>query len=202
MTAGPRDTLIPAPGRGQYDRAQSRVERQAEQRERLVHAATVAFASGPVTVARIVAVAGVGRNTFYEYFDDPEHALAVAESRALARLEARVHRELESARTPLETLRALARAWFTELDANSLEFRLALRAGQAALSPAGRSLSELLARAIDEAHRRAGIVSRPSALKVTATAAAAEAFGRARLGGAEPLQHEAELADIMGRLLR
>jgi AcrR family transcriptional regulator len=198
--------LLPAPGRGQYDRAQSRVARQAEQRERLIQAAAQAFANGPLTVARIVAVAGVGRNTFYEYFDDPEHALAAAEARTLAALEARAERELAAARTPLEALRSAARAWFAVLDAEPLGFRIALRmpvwhAGSA-LSAIGQGFAKIVARALEQSQKRTGIAARPSPLKIVATAAAAEALARARLVEPERTHYEVELSDVMSRLLR
>src|SRR5262245_29369362 len=120
--SAPPAAPAPAPGRGQYDRALSRSQRQAEQRDRLIQAAAHAFATGPLTIARVVAAAGVGRNTFYEYFDDPEHALALVEVQAVRGLEQRARHELDGARTPVEKLRALARAWFAELDSEPLAF--------------------------------------------------------------------------------
>ena len=199
-------TPVLAPGRGQYDRALTRVQRQAEQRDRLVQAAAHAYATGPLTISRVVNAAGVGRNTFYEYFDDPEHALALVEAQALRSLEQRASHELDAARTPLEKLRALARAWFAELEADPLAFRVALRAGAlvqgVSLTAAGRLLKSLLERWIDEAQKSAGTALRPGPLKITAAVAAAEAFSRARLLEGEPRQYEAELVDVMNRLLR
>lgn len=43
-----------------------------------------ALETEPLTVARIVALAGVGRTTFYECFDDVEHALVAAHGAAVA----------------------------------------------------------------------------------------------------------------------
>jgi AcrR family transcriptional regulator len=203
--ARPSEAPVPAPGRGQYDRALSRAQRQTEQRDRLVQATAHAFATGPLTISRIVSAAGVGRNTFYEYFDDPEHALQLVEARALRALEHRALHELEAARTPLEKLRALARAWFTELEAEPLAFRVALREAEPArgvtLSAAGRLLSNILVRVIEQS-RSAGMKTRPSALKIVAAVAAAEAFSRARLSDSEPRQYETELVEVMSRLLR
>jgi AcrR family transcriptional regulator len=206
MISGPRGALLPAPGRGQYDRALSRAERQSEQRERLIEAAAEAFATGPATIARIVAAAGVGRNTFYEFFDDPEHALAQVEAKALRGLEARTRERAAAARTPLEKLRALARAWFEVLDEQPLAFRVALRlpdvTKEFGLSAAGRFLSDALRRLADDSRRSAGISIQPSAHRITAAVAAAEVFSRARLASPASRQHESDLVDVMSKLLR
>src|SRR5262245_11755830 len=105
------DSLLPAPGRGQYDRALSRERRQAEQRERLLLATAAAFAQQHQGVSAVIALAGVGRNTFYEYFDDFTHALEAVSSRARARLELACRAALGRARTPIERLRAISRGW-------------------------------------------------------------------------------------------
>src|SRR6188768_4079764 len=108
--------LVPAPKRGRYDRALSRSERQAAQRERVIAAVATLSARDPeLSVASVVELAGIGRNTFYEYFDDLEHALAATRSRALREFAARVTSALQVARTPLERVRALARAWTENL---------------------------------------------------------------------------------------
>jgi AcrR family transcriptional regulator len=111
----PAESLLPAPGRGQYDRALTRERRQAEQRERLLLATAAAFAHQQRGVSGVIALAGVGRNTFYEYFDDFAHALDALGSRALARLELACRTALERARTPIERLRAISRAWCSAL---------------------------------------------------------------------------------------
>jgi AcrR family transcriptional regulator len=56
------------------------------QRERLLQATRLAYASGARTVSAVVALAGVGRDSFYESFDDFEHALRVAARRSTAHL--------------------------------------------------------------------------------------------------------------------
>src|ERR1041384_8408073 len=104
--------LVPAPKRGHYDRALSRRERQAAQRERVITAImTLSAADRELSVASVVEAEGIGRNTFYEYFDDLEHALLVIKNSALSDFAARVAEALERARTPLERVRALARVW-------------------------------------------------------------------------------------------
>ena len=83
--------LVPAPKRGQYDRAMSRHERQAAQQERVIAAVAAVVATGrELSVASVVEHAGIGRNTFYEYFDDVEHALNTIHARARRELAARV----------------------------------------------------------------------------------------------------------------
>src|SRR6478752_7418800 len=100
-----RSQLLPAPGRGAYDRSLTRAERHAEHRERLLIAAAGALAEGAPTVSSIVARAGVGRSTFYEFFDSPEHLFEHLEQRALRSLEAALERGFADARTPLERVR-------------------------------------------------------------------------------------------------
>src|SRR4051812_26727211 len=113
------DQLIPAPARGRYDRSLSRHERQATQQERVVAAIAAIAASGrELSVANVVEHAGIGRNTFYEYFDDVEHALASINARARRELAGHVEAALGQARTPFERIRALARAWAESISAN------------------------------------------------------------------------------------
>ena len=95
--------LVPAPKRGRYDRGLSRRERQAAQRERVIAAiAALSAAERELSVASVVEIAGIGRNTFYEYFDDLEHALLTIKGRALREFAPRVEAALQVARTPLE----------------------------------------------------------------------------------------------------
>src|SRR4051794_13401552 len=121
-----RPVQIPAPGRGAYDRSLSRSQRDAEHRERLLLAAAEVLAEGPPTIARIVEHAGVGRSTFYEFFDGPEHILEHLEQRALRGLGTALDAAFTVARTPLERVRALVRNWLIEIDAHAVEARVAL----------------------------------------------------------------------------
>lgn len=75
-----------APGRGQYARGCSGVERFATQRARLLGATRLAHLGGHDSVSEVVRLAGVSRNTFYECFDDFAHALDRARREAFARL--------------------------------------------------------------------------------------------------------------------
>ena len=146
MMAPERDeTLSPAPGRGQYDRALTRERRQAEQRERLLLATASAFVQQRPGVSGVIALAGVGRNTFYEYFDDFEHALEAVSTRAQARLELGCRTALERARTPIERLRSISRNWCSALlevrDEAAVLLCAEQRTPEQPLSPAGRVLA-------------------------------------------------------------
>jgi len=65
--------VLQAPARGRYSRVLTRVERDAQQRARLLRAGALALGDSELTVARVIGIAGVGRSTFYEFFDDPAH---------------------------------------------------------------------------------------------------------------------------------
>jgi AcrR family transcriptional regulator len=170
------DLLLPAPGRGQYDRALTRERRQAEQRERLLLATAAAYASGDEGVSGAVRLAGIGRNTFYEYFDDFTHALEAVRSRAQARVQTECALAVTKARTPVERLRTLSRAWCGSLLASADEAIVLLcseaRRPDQPLSLAGRVLA-----ASFEQVRREGVrgAAQDPAL-VVAAAAAAEAL--------------------------
>src|SRR5437870_9824520 len=153
-----RAIQLRAPGRGTYDRSLSRAERDAQHRERLLRASAEVLTRGTLTVARIVEQAGVGRSTFYEFFDSPAHVLEQLEQRVLRALEAAFEQALTQARTPLERIRAITRAWLFELEAHRVEATVALRwrPGRELLSPAGKLLHQVLERS-SRAARRDGL---------------------------------------------
>jgi AcrR family transcriptional regulator len=197
--------LTPAPKRGRYDRALSRNERQAVQRERVTAAVTsIAAAGGELSVASVVERAGIGRNTFYEYFDDIEHALATLRARVLHELDARIQRAFIAARTPLERVRALARAWTENAAGNPELTVLALRARlperDTPLSPLGGHLVNVLERELESRSALPGLADR---LRLLAVAAAFEAVTFSHL--ARPLEKthlDQVLAELALRLLR
>lgn len=200
-----REDLLPAPGRGAYDRSLTRVERDAQHRERLLLAASDVLAEGPLTVARIAARAGVGRSTFYEFFDSPDHLLEQLEQRVLKGLESSLSVALVSARTPLERVRAIARAWLGELSARPVEARVALtpRASSALLSPAGKVLHGALSRSAVAARAMGvGFLSATDDASLLAAAAAVEAVTRQHLAGPELPDAPRVLTDIVAKLLR
>jgi AcrR family transcriptional regulator len=181
-----RTVELPAPGRGAYDRSLSRVERDAQHRERLLLATVQVLREGDVTVARIVQRAGVGRSTFYEFFDGPQHVVAHLEQRALRGFEQALETAFAAAPTPLERLRAILRAWLAQLDARPLDARLALerRAGNDLLAPASSLLLRMLQRIAREA--RDGDVAWLAStddMRLLSAAATLEALSRRHLLG-------------------
>jgi AcrR family transcriptional regulator len=198
--------LIPAPKRGQYDRALSRHERQAAQQERVIAAiAAVATTGGELSVASVVEHAGIGRNTFYEYFDDVEHALTAIHARARRDLAGRLEPALQLARTPLERVRVLARAWAESVTANPALAQLALRVESTAHDTAGLSgLARYVAGMLEnELDGRIALPGLADGLRITAVAAVFDVVSRARLAEhASAADLQRILADLALRLLR
>jgi len=180
----PVTALVPAPKRGRYDRALSRRERQAAQRERVIAAiAALSAAGSELSVARVVELAGIGRNTFYEYFDDLEHALTAIQTRALRDVDLRMQAALQSARTPLERVRALARVWSEALLENAPQMKLALRAQAQAseatqLSVLGQHLAAVLNAEIEA---RSALPGLADPVRVSVVAALFDTVSRAHL---------------------
>jgi AcrR family transcriptional regulator len=200
-----RAALIPAPGRGAYDRSLSRPERDAQHRERLMIATAEALSEGQATVARIAERAGVGRSTFYEFFDSPEHVLTHLIERVEGTLKAALGAAQMSARTPLERLRAIARAWLGELEARPLAAKVALtrRAPAELLSPAGVILLQSLTECA-ELSRLHGMAWSSTAddASLLAAAAAVEALSRRHLSGPALPDALRALSEVLTRLLR
>ena len=212
MGALPR--LLRAPGRGQYDRRQSRESRLLEQRARLLAATALSLLHDAVpSVGTVVKLAGVSRNTFYEYFDDLEHARTAAALRGHQRLEQRLRAAEQETRTPVERWRALVHAWTDWSLGAPAEARLCLEDSRTGLSAAGRALEAGFARSAVTL-RTSGVAGAPSdPLRVTAVAAAGEALVRQFIAdasrGAEAAEEararqriERSLLDIAVRLLR
>ena len=199
--------LIPAPKRGQYDRALSRRERQAAQRERVIAAiAALSVTERELNIANVVELAGIGRNTFYEYFDDIEHALLVIKRRASLELASRVEGALSAARTPLERIRALARAWTENLFENPTLVRLALRAQPEGLDATQLSVlaQHLVAVLNGETDSRSALPGLAEPLRILVVAALFDALSRAHQS-VRPMKLEElqrVLADLALRVLR
>lgn len=163
--------------------------------------------TGPLTVARIVTHAGVGRSTFYEFFDSPEHLLEQLELRALRALESALTTALTEARTPLERVRAVARRFLDALLREPHDARVVLASvlGQrtltASLSPAGEVLRRALQQVVDAARAEGFWFKSTDELSVLAAAAAGEAIGRRQLRA--PLREApAALSELIVKLLR
>jgi len=203
----PELELVPAPKRGRYDRALSRRERQTAQRERVIAAiASISATDRELSVANVVEVAGIGRNTFYEYFDDLEHALLAIRGRALSDFASRVTAAMQQARTPLERIRALARVWTENLLENPSQVKLALRAQAepieaTQLSALGQHIASVLNAELEARSALPGLVE---PLRVAVVAALFDAVSRAHLNVRAMTSDELQrvLADWSLRLLR
>ncbi len=198
---------IRAPKRGRYDRRLTRSERHAAQRERVVTAITALIASERVlNVANVVHVAGIGRNTFYEYFDDIEHALVSIRARALRDFSQRVHAALQNARTSLDGVRALSRAWTEHLLEAPTLAQIALRAQSDAIEPTQLSaLAEHVMKVLSsELPIRDGLPGTNEPLRVRVVAALFDAVGRSHFAvrSQPPEELQRVLSELAVRLLR
>lgn len=199
-----RAIQLPAPGRGSYDRSLSRAERDQEHRERLFRAAAEVLLEGELTTARIVERAGVGRSTFYEFFDSPEHLLAQFEQRVLRQIETELQIAFTEARTPLERVRAIVRRWLAVLEAEPLDAKVVLgrRAISRLFSPAGQLLHRALQQCVDAARAEGFWFKSTDDVSVLAAAAAAEAIAH-RHFSALPVRDAARvLSDVIVKVLR
>lgn len=200
-----RSVQLPAPGRGAYDRSLSRVERDTQHRERLFLAAAEVGEQGPPTVARIIERAGVGRSTFYEFFDSPEHLLELLEQRIERAIEAALDTALIEARTPLERVRAIARHFVAQAEAHPVETRFALahRPGKPPLSPAAAPLYRALVRVADAARADAvGWFRATDETTLLAAAGALETVARQHLTSGPIRDVPKIMADLAIKLLR
>jgi AcrR family transcriptional regulator len=200
-----RSVELPAPGRGAYDRSLSRPERDTQHRERLMRAVAEILLEGNVTLARIVERAGVGRSTFYEFFDSPEHLVAHLEQRRRQSLEQALTHAFGGAHTPLERLRAIVRSFVAELEAHPLEGRVLLtrRREPALLSLAGQALHHALEQTALAA-RRDGVspLAGSDDLLLLAAAASIEALTHRHLVGPALREAPRVLTDVALKLLR
>lgn len=175
------DSFAPAPGRGQYDRRQSREQRLAEQKERLVAATARACAlHAAPSVAHVIEIAGVGRGTFYEYFDDVEHARAAVVGAAQRRMEHALRAAEARSRTPVERFRALAAEWLSVAETDPAGTLVALRVepGARTLSPIGAAFEAAVTRSLGALVMSGMNHGAPDPLRTLAVAAAAETFAR------------------------
>jgi AcrR family transcriptional regulator len=104
-----------ASARGKYDRSLSAADRHADQRSRLLDAATTVIASkgfAETTVEAIVERAGMSRRTYYEHFSDVRDVLAQIYERAAAISMTMVRSSARAQSDPIEALRAGLTAYF------------------------------------------------------------------------------------------
>jgi AcrR family transcriptional regulator len=209
-----RPALLLDSGRGRYDRRQSREERMSHQRARVLAGTALVFAgSEAATVAAVAKVARVSRNTFYEYFDDLEHARTAAALRARQRLDAALADAQRRARTPVERWRELAQAWFGWVLESPAESRLIVGGEVRGLSEAGHELQAAFTRSLGLMRASGLNTPTPDPVRVIAVAAAGEVLARglivetlntADASSSTPQRPmlERALVDIAVRLLR
>lgn len=132
-------------------------ERWADHRTRLIRAAADAFAAGErLTVDAVRARAGAGRNTVYAHFPDIDQLLRAVQSTAVSAVTKRATAAIDSARTPLEGLRGLARAWLETVDAEPTLMNALIRDQARVDALFEEQLRKTLAPA-----RRDGVISQP-----------------------------------------
>ena len=134
--------------------------RRSSQRPRLLGAITdLAVVDGyaAVTVGKVIALAGVSRATFYEYFDDLEDCFAAALAPIRRRLLAGIRTSVGNDRAEHASLCAI-RALFAYAGSRPAAARLLLSdslTGGSRLHSAREDLIEAAAGTIEDAHRRA-----------------------------------------------
>ena len=114
---GPRSSRS-APGPGRYDRNQSRDERRAEQRRRLIQAAAEVFASrgyAAASVDQIIRRVRMSRRTFYEHFRDLKHALFEVYEGGAKQLFENVEGAIRAQRHPVAKVREGIIAYLTSM---------------------------------------------------------------------------------------
>jgi AcrR family transcriptional regulator len=177
--------LTPAPPRGRYDRHRSAEERDRDRLERLLIATALELcARGPErsTVSGVVRRARMGRNSFYRHFSALGPAHAAARQQARRMVERSLERAEREARTPLEQLRALGRAWLGIITSHPAHARLLLDSQRDAGPGSNRVVAVLAAHLgpVLAAARQIGAASTPAdSLRLEAIAGAWEAVGRA-----------------------
>jgi AcrR family transcriptional regulator len=201
----PRPIELPAPGRGAYDRSLSRPERDAQHRERLLRATAEILLEGNLTVARIIQRAGVGRSTFYEFFDAPEHVVSHLEQRVLSRLEQALAAAYLGAHTPLERLRACVRSFLAVAESRPLDAQVALmrRVETELLSAAGKLFHASLTRVARAAQADGvSVLAGGDELSLLAAAASVETLTRRHLRGPALREPARSLNDLLVKILR
>jgi AcrR family transcriptional regulator len=169
-----------ASSRGKYDRSLTAAARLADQRTKLLDAATSVIAAkgfGETTVEAIVARAGMSRRTYYEHFSDVRDVLAQIYDRAatisltMVMSSARAHTE------PLEALRAGLAAYFLAVTTYPevarvmfQEYRQGGRDFEARYQRDSARYAELLLELLEAVHASGAIARKPTEPTVFAIA--------------------------------
>lgn len=195
-----------APGRGQYDRTKSKVERHEQQHALLVQAAGMVFADvgfSAATVEDIVSRAGMSRRTFYEHFTDLKDVLMQVHASLAGQAFTFLELALGAIDDPLEQIRVGALTFFGLIAGNGSlarvifrEVRLAGPEFEARWEVETMRYVALMTRALTLAHQQ-GLVSRaPDESIVFALITGAEAVAMRHVARGE----EAQLVEIAPRI--
>ncbi len=172
-----------------------------------MHAVALAFVEREPSVSRVAALSRVGRASFYEFFDDFEHALGIVRSLSIDGLDRALDAALTRERAPVAALRSLTQEFLESLQRWPEASLVALASDGEETSPLGRSFERALRRWFG-ASQSAGLItpgSDPDRLLLAT--GAAEAFARrvairAAAGAPAVLDAGKQLSDALLRLLR
>lgn len=158
--------------RGRYDRSLSSAARRADQRTKLLDAATLVIAAKgftDTTVEAIVERAGMSRRTFYEHFDDLRDVLVQIYDRAAAISLTMVSSSVRAQANPLAAVRAGVAAYFMAIatypDVARVmfeEYRLGGPAFEARYQRDSARYGELLFEQLAAAHREGSLGRAPT----------------------------------------
>jgi hypothetical protein len=155
----------------------------------------------------VAALSRVGRASFYEFFDDFEHALSAVKVTATDGMQRALRAALERERAPVAALRALATEFLGTLHAWPEAAFVALASNVSETSALGRCFAQALERWL-ESTRGAGLVTHlGDTTRVLLATGAAEAIARraaiaAATRSARRVEDAQKLADALLRLLR
>jgi len=132
-----------------YDRSLSGAARFAARRESLLEAAARAFCEGRTTAQRVIELAQVGPNAFYECFDDFEHALGVTRAAWIARVARALERDGDGAQAERDVEHLCSR-WLSEVALSPFSALTGLSSIGSALSPAGKAFRAALSQLMSD----------------------------------------------------
>lgn len=172
--------------RGKYDRSLTASARQADQRTKLLDAATSVIAArglSETTVETIVARAGMSRRTYYEHFSDVRDVLAQIYDRAATISLTMVMSSARAHTDPLEALRAGLAAYFTAVSTYPevarvmfQEYRQGGRDFEAKYQKDSARYAELLLELLHAVHAAGHLARKPTEPSVFAIAKGIEAL--------------------------
>jgi hypothetical protein len=158
-------------------------------------------------VSRAAALARAGRASFYEFFDDFEHALDVVRASTLKTVERALNDALAAEREPIAALHALAAAFANAVRASAEGALVTLASTGTETSALGSCFGRSLTAWIVAPDSAALITPRSDSTRLLLATGAAEAFARrvalAELaGGPAPSAAGHELAGALLQLFR